>query len=83
MLPLVEATSSQFGVGTAEAAHAMLVGNIIGTFVSPFSPALWLALGLSGANLGTHLRYSFFIVWGFSLMMLVAGLVLGLFSITT
>ncbi|MDO5492482.1 MAG: citrate:proton symporter [Nesterenkonia sp.] len=83
VLPLVEATSSQFGVGTAETAHAMLIGNIIGTFVSPFSPALWLALGLSGANLGTHLRYSFFIVWGFSLLMLLAGMALGLFSITT
>lgn len=81
MLPLVDATATQFGTGSMEIAHAMLIGNIIGTFVSPFSPALWLALGLAGANLGEHLRYSFFIVWGFSLLMLLAALGLGILSI--
>ena len=81
VLPLVDATAGQFGTGPMEIAHAMLVGNIIGTFVSPFSPALWLALGLSGANLGSHLRYSFFIIWGFSILMMLAALALGIFSI--
>lgn len=80
VLPLVDATASQFGVPGMEIAHAMLIGNIIGTFVSPFSPALWLALGLAGANLGEHLRYSFFIVWGFSIVMMGAALLLGIIS---
>ncbi len=81
VLPLVDATASQFGTGSMEIAHGMLIGNIIGTFVSPFSPALWLALGLAGANLGEHLRYSFLIVWGFSILMLLAALGLGILSI--
>lgn len=80
VLPLVDATSAQFGIGSMEVAHAMMAGNVIGTFVSPFSPALWLALGLSGANLGQHLRYSFFIIWGFSILVMIAALALGLFS---
>lgn len=82
VLPLVDATATQFGADSMEVAHAMLIGNIIGTFVSPFAPALWLALGLAGANLGQHLRYSFFIVWGFSVLMLGAALLLGIVSIT-
>ncbi|WP_120003408.1 CitMHS family transporter [Nesterenkonia muleiensis] len=82
VLPLVDAAATQFGTDSMEIAHAMLIGNIIGTFVSPFSPALWLALGLAGANLGEHLRYSFFIVWGFSVLMLGAAMLLGIISIT-
>ena len=81
VLPLVDATAGQFGVTSMETAHAMMIGNIIGTFVSPFSPALWLALGLSGANLGEHLRYSFFIIWGFSVLMMGAALLLGIIAI--
>lgn len=81
VLPLVDATAGQFGVSSMETAHAMMIGNIIGTFVSPFSPALWLALGLSGANLGEHLRYSFFIIWGFSILMMGAALLLGIIAI--
>lgn len=80
VLPLVDATSQQFGIDSMEVAHAMMSGNIIGTFVSPFSPALWLALGLSGANLGEHLRYSFFIIWGFSILIMIGAWALGLFS---
>lgn len=81
VLPLVDATAGQFGVDGMEVAHAMLIGNIIGTFVSPFSPALWLALGLAGANLGDHLKYSFFIVWGFSIVMMIAAMLLGIISL--
>ncbi|WP_460681692.1 CitMHS family transporter [Nesterenkonia populi] len=80
VLPLVDQTVGQFGVGSMEVAHAMLVGNVIGTFVSPFSPALWLALGLAGANLGQHLKYSFFIVWGFSLVIMAVAFAFGLFG---
>lgn len=42
----------------------MVIGNIIGTFVSPFSPALWLAIGLAEANMGTYIKYAFFLDLG-------------------
>ncbi|MEH0058676.1 CitMHS family transporter [Auritidibacter ignavus] len=82
VLPLVEATATQYGVSSIETAHAMMVGNVIGTFVSPFSPAVWLMLGLANANFGQHLKYSFFIVWGFSVLMLLAAMALGLVGIS-
>lgn len=79
-LPVVEATASQYGVSSIETSHALLIGNNIGAMVSPFAPALWLALGLAGADLGQHLRYSFFIVWGFSIVVMLAAFPLGILS---
>lgn len=80
ILPLVESTGSEFGVDPASTAHALIVGNIIGTFVSPLSPAMWLALGLAGANVGKHIRYSFLITWAFSIVMLAAALLMGIIA---
>ena len=40
LLPIVEQTASQFGINPVSTAYSMVIGNIVGTFVSPFSPAL-------------------------------------------
>lgn len=81
LLPIVEQVVTGFGVSSLSAAYAMIIGNIIGTFVSPLSPALWLALGLAGLEMGRHIRYSFMIMWGFSIVLLVIAIVLGLIAI--
>jgi CitMHS family citrate-Mg2+:H+ or citrate-Ca2+:H+ symporter len=81
LLPVMLEIVSGFGVEAVPAAYAMIVGNIIGTFISPFSPALWLALGLAGLDMGRHIRYSFLWVWGFSLALLAIAMALGLFTI--
>ncbi|HIX00005.1 MAG TPA: citrate transporter, partial [Candidatus Nesterenkonia stercoripullorum] len=81
VLPLVEATAGQFGVDTASTAYALVIGNIIGTFVSPFAPAMWLALGLAEANIGQHIKYSFLIMWGFSIVLLLAAVLMGIVAI--
>lgn len=78
ILPLVEATAGSFGVSAASTAYALIIGNIIGTFVSPFAPAVWLAMGLAGADIGKHIRYSFLIMWGFSIVMLLMAMLLGI-----
>lgn len=78
LLPVVEGVSTQAGVSTLAVVYAVLVGNIIGTFISPFSAALWLALGLAGCDIGKHIRYSFVPMWIFSVVALVLALVLGL-----
>lgn len=57
VLPLVEATAGQFGVASVSTAYALLIGNVNGTFVSPFAPAVWLAMALADADIGKHLRY--------------------------
>lgn len=77
LLPIVEQVVTGFGVSSLSAAYAMVIGNVIGTFVSPFSPALWLALGLAGLEMGRHIRYSLFIMWGFSIVLLVISMLIG------
>jgi len=81
VLPLTDATASQFGVSTASTTYALMIGNNIGTFISPFSPAMWLAIGLAGASYGKHLRYSFFIMWGFSIALIAAAIAMGIVSV--
>lgn len=77
LLPIVEQVVTSFGVSSLSVAYAMIIGNIIGTFVSPFSPALWLGLGLAGLEMGRHIRYSFMIMWGFSIVLLIVAIILG------
>lgn len=81
VLPLTDATASQFGVSTASTTYALMIGNNIGTFISPFSPAMWLAIGLAGATYGKHLKYSFFIMWGFSIALLAAAVAMGIVQV--
>ncbi len=77
LLPIVEQVVTGFGVSSLSAAYAMVIGNVIGTFVSPFSPALWLALGLAGLEMGRHIRYSLIIMWGFSIVLLAISFLMG------
>ena len=69
--------AAEAGVGTLAVIYTVLVGNIIGTFISPFSAALWLALGLAGCDIGKHIRYSFVPMWIFSIVVLGLALTLG------
>lgn len=77
LLPIVEQVVNSAGVSSLSVAYAMIIGNIIGTFVSPFSPALWLALGLAGLEMGRHIRYSLPIMWAFSIVLLVISILIG------
>jgi len=78
LLPVVDQIATGFGVGSLSTAYAMIIGNIVGTFVSPFSPALWLALGLAGLEMGRHIRYSLLWMWGLSIILLVIAVITGL-----
>ncbi|MCH9691741.1 MAG: citrate:proton symporter [Gammaproteobacteria bacterium] len=79
LLPLVEQTVSQFGVEPTSTAYAMLIGNVIGTFISPFSPALWLAMGLAGIEMGRYIRYAIWWIWGLSIILLCIAKIMGIF----
>ncbi|MDT0723777.1 CitMHS family transporter [Staphylococcus haemolyticus] len=81
LLPIVEQTASQFGSNPVSTAYSMVIGNIVGTFVSPFSPALWLAIGLAEANMGTYIKYAFFWIWGFAIVLLGIAVLIG--TVTT
>lgn len=79
LLPIIENVAGTAGVSPDSVVYAMAIGNNAGTFVSPFSPATWLAMGLAGADMGRHLRYSFGWIWLFSLYLLAVGFMIGLY----
>lgn len=81
LLPIIDQVASTFGIPSLSTAYAMIIGNIIGTFVSPLSPALWLALGLAGLEMGKHIRYSFMMMWGLSIVLLIIAILLGVIVI--
>ncbi|WP_373895250.1 CitMHS family transporter [Virgibacillus sp. CBA3643] len=77
LLPVVEQIASGFGTATLSTAYAMIIGNIVGTFVSPLAPAVWLALGLSGLEMGRHIKYSLPWLWGMSVVLLIIAVLIG------
>ncbi|BAQ09377.1 magnesium citrate secondary transporter [Bacillus sp. OxB-1] len=77
LLPIIDQVALTFGIPSLSTAYAMIIGNIVGTFVSPLSPALWLALGLAGLEMGKHIRYSFMMMWGLSIVLLIIAVLLG------
>ncbi|RKR04395.1 CitMHS family citrate-Mg2+:H+ or citrate-Ca2+:H+ symporter [Kushneria sinocarnis] len=79
LLPVIQQITGGAAVGPLEVAHAMAIGSIVGTYISPFSPAVWLALGLAGIEMGRYIRYAFFYLWGFSLIMMLVGYLFGLY----
>ncbi|MEI3607928.1 citrate:proton symporter [Pseudogracilibacillus sp. SE30717A] len=81
LLPVADQIGVTFGIPSISTAYAMIIGNIVGTFVSPFSPALWLALGLAGLEMGKHIRYAFFWMWGLSIVLLMIAMLIGVISI--
>lgn len=78
LLPVVEEIVTQHGVDSITAAYSMMIGNIIGTFISPFAPALWLAVGLAGIEMGRYIRYAFWWVWAFSIMAMAVAFIMGI-----
>lgn len=79
LLPIVQEITATSGISSESVIYAMAIGNNAGTFVSPFSPATWLAMGLAGTEMGRHLKYSFGWIWLFSLFPLFVGYLLGLY----
>lgn len=81
LFPIIEQIGSTVGIDSLSTAYAMIIGNIVGTFISPLAPAVWLALGLSGLEMGKHIRYSFFWLWGMSIVLIVVAILFGIISI--
>lgn len=81
LLPLVDGIVTAHGGDSLSVAYAVIVGNIIGTYLSPFNASLWLGVGLAGVDLGRHIRYSFAWMWIFSLAALAGAVILGVVSV--
>lgn len=81
LFPVVDQIGLTYGIDSLSTAYAMIIGNIVGTFVSPLAPAVWLALGLSGLEMGKHLKFSFFWMWGLSIVLLIIAILLGVVQV--
>ncbi|MGG4264050.1 CitMHS family transporter [Peribacillus simplex] len=78
LFPVVDQIAATYGVASISTGYAMIIGNIVGTFVSPLAPAVWLALGLAGLEMGRHLRYSLFWMWGLSVVLVLTAVLISL-----
>lgn len=79
LLPVIGEVTATAGVSIDSVIYAMAIGNNAGTFVSPFSPATWLAMGLAGTDMGKHLKYSFGWIWLVGLFVVAVGYFMGLY----
>lgn len=77
LYPVVAEIVKMYGVSGEVAGYAIMIGSIVGTFISPFSPALWLGLGLAKLSMGKHIAYSFFWLWGLSLIIMLFSYFMG------
>ncbi|HEX7848388.1 MAG TPA: citrate:proton symporter [Sphingomonas sp.] len=82
VLPVIAEVGSHFGVAPVQVAQAALLGQMTTGFpVSPLTPATFLVAGLSGVDLGAHQRFSIPWLFGASLVMTLAALLIGIFSL--
>ncbi|MDR0624745.1 MAG: citrate:proton symporter [Treponema sp.] len=77
VLPVVISVAGSYGVPPAAVAVTMVVCRNLACFISPMVPATLLGCGLANVEINDHIKTSFFWVWGMSLFMLAAGLLLG------
>jgi citrate-Mg2+:H+ or citrate-Ca2+:H+ symporter, CitMHS family len=82
VLPVVAGVASHFGVAPVQTAQAALLGQMTTGFpVSPLTPATFLVAGLSGVELGAHQRFAIPWLFAATIVMTVAALALGIFTL--
>jgi CitMHS family citrate-Mg2+:H+ or citrate-Ca2+:H+ symporter len=82
VLPVIAEVGGHFGVPPVQVAQAALLGQMTTGFpVSPLTPATFLVAGLSGVELSAHQRFSIPWLFAASMVMLVAALLFGIFSL--
>jgi citrate-Mg2+:H+ or citrate-Ca2+:H+ symporter, CitMHS family len=82
VLPVMAEVGGQFDVPKVQFAQAALLGQMTTGFpVSPLTPATFLVVGLTGIDLGDHQRFAIPFLFGASVIMTIACIVLGVFLI--
>ena len=78
MLPVMIGIGEGFGVGALPIAVAMVVCRNCATFISPMVPATLLGVGLADVDIKDHIKNSFLWVWGFSILCMIFGVIVGI-----
>jgi CitMHS family citrate-Mg2+:H+ or citrate-Ca2+:H+ symporter len=82
VLPVVAEVGAQLGVQKVQVAQAALLGQMTTGFpVSPLTPATFLVVGLSGIDLADHQKFTIPFLFGASVVMTIACVLFGLFSL--
>ena len=82
VLPVVAEVGGQLGVPKVQFAQAALLGQMTTGFpVSPLTPATFLVVGLCGIELADHQRFTIPFLFGASIVMTIACVVLGIFPL--
>jgi len=58
LLPIIAAVGQGLGLSPQTAANILIIGHNFTVFVSPFTPAMFLMIGLAGVPLKDHLKFS-------------------------
>lgn len=82
LLPIVDQIVSPFEVEHSTVVYALAIGNNFGAMISPLAPATWLGVGLAGVSIGSHIRFSFLRMWGFSIVLLLVAVLLGIIPLS-
>nr|WP_246204865.1 citrate:proton symporter [Altericroceibacterium indicum] len=82
VLPVIAQVGSHFDVPAVQVAQAALLGQMTTGFpISPLTPATFLVAGLSGIELGAHQRFSIPWLFAASVIMTLAAIAFGIFTI--
>ncbi|RQU33473.1 citrate transporter [Burkholderia cenocepacia] len=80
VLPVIAEVAGQLGVPAVQVGQAALLGQMTTGFpVSPLTPATFLVVGLCGIELAEHQKFTFPLLFGASIVMTIACVVLGVF----
>lgn len=78
VLPVLAETGAQLGFSQVVMVRAAIVGQMtVGFPISPLTGATFLLIGLSGVELGEHIRFTFPYMWLTSLVILVVAIITG------
>ncbi|MEQ3551947.1 SLC13 family permease [Pseudonocardia nematodicida] len=81
LFPVVLEVTGTTDISTTTILYSMLIGNTISSILGPLNPVIWLALSLVRAEFAAYVRYVFPWMWGFSLALFGAAILLGLVQI--
>ena len=82
VLPVIAEVAGQFGVPAVKIGQAALLGQMTTGFpISPLTPATFLVCGLTGIDLADHQKFTFPLLFGASIVMTIACVVLGIFPL--
>lgn len=78
VLPLCIEVGAKYGISAESMGLAMAIGKNVAVMGSPVYPSTFLLLGMANVELKDYIKYSFLLMWGISILMIVSGILFGI-----